>query len=261
MLCPLCSSSKNKSVYFSNNQHGHYQLTHQKILTKQCLKCTCVFPNIKVNSKYYQKYYPSNYQKSPSYLENFWIKKNLHQKVNLVSGFKSILDVGCGQADFLNFLPKNISAVGIDLNPNNRKDLNIIKDDFLKHKFTQKFDCITFFHSLEHFSNPQKVINKSLQLLNKHGHIFIIIPNTNSFAYKISQKYWFHLDSPRHLFLPNNQNIKLLFPKNSKIKINYLPWEFPLDLYWSLHQKPYLRIFYPILKFFDRETMLISLEI
>jgi SAM-dependent methyltransferase len=258
MNCPLCCSPKNTSIFTANNFHGHHQLNSQKIIIKKCLQCGCIFPKVKVDKNFYKKYYPQNYQVKNNFLGKIWQKLNDSYKYKLIPKNSSLLDIGCGQADYINSLPKNIHAFGIDINP--LKGKNLIKDDFLKHNFSQKFDTITFWHSLEHFSDPHQAINKSLSLLKKHGRILISIPNTNSLAFKISQNKWFHLDPPRHIFLPNNQNIKQLFPQNSQLKICYLPFKFPLDLYWSLKRKPYLRLIYPILKLFDRETMLIFFE-
>ena len=168
------------------------------------------------------------------------------------------MDVGCGQGDFIYSLPQYISATGIDINA--PKSKNLIKDDFLKYRFKQKYDYITFWHSLEHFHNPKTVINKALSLLKKDGTLYISIPNTNSLAFKLGQQYWFHLDAPRHLFLPSNKNIHLLIPSHYSIKISYNPLNFPLDLYHSLKKYPYLRILYPFLKLFDRENMLIKIQ-
>ncbi|MFA6007714.1 MAG: class I SAM-dependent methyltransferase [Candidatus Shapirobacteria bacterium] len=258
MNCPLCFSKENTTIFIATNFHGHYQLNSQKIIFKKCLKCGCIFPKIIVDRQYYQKYYPQNYQTKSNLLTKIWQKLNDSYKYKFIPKNSRLLDIGCGQADYLKSLPQNVQAFGIDINPPQGK--NLIKDDFLKHDFSQKFDTITFWHSLEHFSHPCQVVKKSISLLNKHGRILISIPNTNSLAFRISQNKWFHLDPPRHLFLPNDQNIKKLFPKNSKLKINYLPWEFPLDLFWSFYKKPYLRILYPILKIFDRETIFIYFE-
>jgi len=255
MKCPICNSPKNVKIFLTANIHGRHQINSQKIDIFKCIKCGCVFPNIKVNKNFYKKYYPKNYQ-TPSdnkYLNRIWQIYNCHYKNKLIPENSTLLDVGCGQGDFIKQLPKNINSTGIDLNP--KITNNIIKDDFLKNKFSTKYDVITFWHSLEHFSNPSKTINKAINLLNKNGLIIASLPNTNSLSFKLGQNNWFHLDSPRHLFLPSDKNIKYLFPKNCQLKIIYFPFEFPLDLFWSLKKYSYLKIIYPILKIFDHETM------
>ncbi len=257
MICPLCHSSKSKKIFSSTNFHGRHQFSSQKISFHECLICHCIFPDIKTNLSFYKKYYPPKYHQKSPLLEKIWLSLNLALKKKLIPIHSTLLDIGCGTGEFIKSLPPTIETTGIDLNPLPIQNKLIIKDDFIKHRFTEKYDIITFWHSLEHFSDPQKVINKSISLLTRQGTILISLPNTNSLAYKISQNTWFHLDPPRHLFLPNDKNIKFIFPKNYQVKISYTPYEFPLDLFWSLKNKPYLRLLYPLLKILDHETMLL----
>lgn len=260
MKCPICSSKRNSKIFVATNIHGRISYSKHKFNILKCKDCECVYPEVKVNSKFYSQYYPKVYQRPSPLLEKIWINFNLYIKNRLLSQKGTLLDVGCGKGEFLMSLPKSIKGFGIDLQPQKITGAKFIKDDFLKHEFKTKFDVITFCHSLEHFSNAKKVINKAIKILNRNGKILIFIPNTNSLAFRYGQKYWFHLDSPRHLFLPNNQNIQKLFPQNTKISISYTPLEFPLDLYWSLKNKPILRAIYPIIKLFDHETMLVIAE-
>lgn len=260
MKCPLCHTLKHTSIFTAQNIHGRHQYGGQKTKYFQCNNCGCVFPKIKITPSFYKKYYPKKYNSPSPFLEKLWSSFSTLVKKQYLPTSGTLLDVGCGQGKFLKSLPTHVQATGIDINPTPNKSLNIIKADFLKYKFTDTYDTITFWHSLEHFSNPQKSITKAIKLLSPQGQIIISLPNTNSLAFKIGQSNWFHLDSPRHIFLPNNQNIKKLFPKKSPPKVIYQPLEFPLDLFWSLKKYPYLRLIYPLLKLFDRETMLVIFQ-
>ncbi|MFA5025942.1 MAG: class I SAM-dependent methyltransferase [Candidatus Shapirobacteria bacterium] len=258
MICPLCHSSKYKKIFTTTNFHGRHEYGKQKISFNQCQNCDCLFPAVKTDNAFYKKYYPKKYNTNSPLLEKLWINFSLFVKKTYLPQKGSLLDVGCGKGEFIKSLPSTIKATGIDINPLKIDNINLIQGDFLKYKFNKKFDIITFWHSLEHFSNPKNVTLKALNLLKPNGKIIISLPNTNSLAFKIGQQRWFHLDAPRHLFLPNDKNIHLLFPKNTNILISHNPFEFPLDLFWSLKNKAYLRFFYPILKILDRETMTIT---
>ncbi len=253
--CSFCQSTKNKYIFTVFNVHGRHQYGKEKFKFYECNQCQCIFPKIDINQNYYKKYYPQKYNSKPSTLEKMYSSFNYLQRKKYLPKKGTLLDVGCGQGQYINSLSQNIIATGIDLNIGKNNASNIIKADFYNYKFTNKYDIITFWHSLEHFSNPKKTINKAIKLLKKGGKIIISIPNTNSLSFKLGKENWFHLDSPRHLFLPSDKNIKNLFPKNSQLKIKYFPFEFPLDLFWSLKRVKYLRIIYPILKIFDHETM------
>ncbi|MBU1118039.1 hypothetical protein KKD37_03690, partial [Patescibacteria group bacterium] len=80
MNCPLCSSTKNKKIFSANNFHGRHHLDSKKIPIFKCLDCGCLYPKISINKKYYKKYYPKNYQSSPSLVESIWLKFNLFYK-------------------------------------------------------------------------------------------------------------------------------------------------------------------------------------
>lgn len=255
MKCPLCQSSNNIQIFTAPNVHGRHEYGREKFKFYECRQCQCIFPKVIINQKFYQKFYPQKYNSKSSTLEKIYSSFNYFLRKKYLPKNGTLLDVGCGPGNYLKSLPPSIKATGIDINVPPGINLNIIKADFLKYKFSTKYDVITFWHSLEHFSNPKITINKAINLLNKQGRIIISLPNINSLAFKLGKIYWFHLDSPRHLFLPSNKNIQYLFPKNSHFKIKYFPFEFPLDLFWSLKNFPYLRIIYPILKCFDHETM------
>jgi 2-polyprenyl-3-methyl-5-hydroxy-6-metoxy-1,4-benzoquinol methylase len=255
MKCPICHFKNNKFLFIASNVHGHHFYGIQKFKFYECSQCKCIFPKININQSFYKKYYPPKYNSNSPLLEKIYSSISLFIKKRYLPQTGALLDIGCVQGQFINSLPRKITATGIDINSSHNIASNIIEADFTKYKFSQKYDIITFWHSLEHFSNPKITIKKAIKLLNDRGRIIISIPNTNSIAYRLGKINWYHLDSPRHLFLPNNNNIKKLFPKKSIIKIIYQPFEFPLDLFWSLKNYPYLRIIYPILKMFDHETM------
>lgn len=257
MKCPVCQSTNSVYLFTATNFHGRHRYGKEKFNFYKCSQCRCIYPKININQNYYQKYYPPKYNFKPSLIEKLWSSFNFFIRKKQLPRQGTLLDVGCGQGQYLNSLPQTIKVTGIDLNIGKNTASNIIKADFNKYKFTDKYDIITFWHSLEHFQKPKDTINKAINLLNSGGKIIISLPNTNSLAYKLGKENWFHLDAPRHIFLPNNKNIYYLFPKNSRLKIKYYPFEFPLDLFWTLKKYPLLRLIYPFLKIFDRETMTI----
>lgn len=257
MKCPICQSLHYKFLFTASNIHGHHHYGKEKFKFYKCTKCKCIFPKVTINQNFYKIFYPQKYNSKPSQLEKIWTSINYFYKKIYLPQQGTLLDVGCGQGNYLKSLPSTIKSTGIDLKISSKTNLNIIEGDFNKYKFSLKFDVITFWHSLEHFPNPLETINKAINLLNQNGRIIISLPNTNSLAFRLGQKNWFHLDSPRHLFLPSDKNIQSIFPQNSQLKIYHYPFEFPLDLFWSLKKRPYLRVIYPFLKIFDHETMTI----
>lgn len=64
----------------------------------------------------------------------------------------------------------------------------------------QKFDLVTFQHSLEHLYDPAADLARVNQLMNPGAQLLVTVPNFGSRERKIFGSRWFHLDLPRHRF-------------------------------------------------------------
>ena len=224
-----------------------------------CQNCLSIFPDIsKINLC---DYYTASYRHDENFFEKIVNKLNYLPKLNIIKSIFnskniSILDVGCGNGNFLKELPQGYNKTGIDIKIDNQKQ-NLLQADFLKHKFKQKYDLICFWHSLEHFVKPIDAIIKAKKLLNKNGVIIISVPVSDSFSFKFNQNKAFHLDPPRHIFIPNTNKFKnILNNYFSIVKITSQPFEFPLDLFWTLKTSHYQYLIptFPVLKLIHTET-------
>lgn len=67
---------------------------------------------------------------------------------------------------------------------------NVIEEDFFSKQFHQtygeSFDIVISRGFIEHFSNPEKVINQHLNLLKKGGYLVISIPNLRGINYLLT---------------------------------------------------------------------------
>ena len=260
MTCPLCQSSNYKFRFTTNQFHGHYIKTKDYFKYYQCNKCLSIFSDISKTNL--TDFYTKNYRQKSSILERVFTKINFVQLYLLIfTQFKfrriSVLDVGCGTGEFLDKLPHYYSKTGIDIKINDPNS-KLIQSDFLKYKFAHKYDLITFNHSLEHLVNPIKAITKAKSLLNHDGVVIISIPVSDSYSFKLNPQKAFHLDPPRHIFIPDSKKLKKILLKYfSKVAVLVFPFEFPLDLFWTLKNKhKYLLPIFPILKIFKSETKL-----
>lgn len=261
MICPLCNSQEIEYIFTTNEFHGKYTKTSDKFKYYKCLNCQSIFPDIdNVNLK---DFYKTNYRHHPKLIEKIIIKTNFiiqNTILKLLFGNKSIsiLDVGCSTGDYLNQLPNYYKKTGIDIKIDDKKS-KLIEADFLKHNFNKKFDIINFSHSLEHFINPSLAISRAYNLLNKNGVVIISLPVSDSFSFILNPTKAFHLDPPRHVFIPDTYKFKKIIQNTfSSVKILSIPFEFPLDLFWTLKnsQYKYLIPIFPLLKILKPETKL-----
>ena len=111
-----------------------------------------------------------------------WIKKNLK-----IQSKQSILDMGCGNGNFIEFFlsnNQNIQIVGLDnnldlLNEIKKKfnTVNLIHSDFDEVKIeNQKFDWIFFIYSIYYSQRPKELIEKMYSYLKNNGQLVIIGP-------------------------------------------------------------------------------------
>lgn len=128
-----------------------------------------------------------------------------------------ILDVGAGEAIFSNLLSKDFEVISIDLPSAKIQNPDVIKTNFLTWKSKIKFDAIVFWESLEHTPSPQEYIKKAASILSKGGYIFVEYPRADSLESRIFNRYWYHLDPPRHLSHLTPKGLENIFTK-SKLK-------------------------------------------
>jgi len=95
-----------------------------------------------------------------------------------------LLDIGCGDGAFFDFLvKKNISKTfyGIDLNENSvnkcrEKGYNVELGKIENINFNLKFNKITGFHILEHVENPLELLKNMKDKLSENGEIYLSVP-------------------------------------------------------------------------------------
>ena len=169
-------------------------------------------PNL--NSKELQKYYNSDkylsHSKSNSFFGKIYskastlmlsskckmIKKHINHKSNIV-------DFGCGKGDFvLKLSNKGYNCSGVE---NNELAISQLKKKNIKHyksidELTKKIDFIMFWHSLEHISNYESVLDSLKSLTSKNAKVLIALPNYLSFDARYYGSVWAAFDVPRHRF-------------------------------------------------------------
>lgn len=125
-----------------------------------------------------------------------WLTK--HSKQN-----KRYLDFGCGTAALVQHLiQKNWEAYGVEPSEKAR-NFSIVKERLypsLEELPQKDFDVIALWHVLEHLSDPAKSLKAFYDRLDHQGHLFLALPNFNSYDAKYYEDFWAAYDVPRHLW-------------------------------------------------------------
>ena len=124
-----------------------------------------------------------------------------------------IVDFGCGKGGFLSYLKKKkYTVVGVD---SNKKARDMCLEKNLKtyksiNDFKENFDTITFWHSFEHVSKPNEILDQIITQSKDNLTVVIALPNYRSFDAKHYGVFWAAYDVPRHRFHYSATGIKKL---------------------------------------------------
>jgi SAM-dependent methyltransferase len=228
LTCPGCGSSDQSSFLAKENMFGlggEFEYFH-------CADCEALWiGEIPLDlEKYYSRdYYAFKKIEKSSFLVTF-LKKLRFQ----ISKFgirikppvyfrwlselnadeeKRIADIGCGNGILLHELKacgfRNLFGFDPFIEQGlTERGLEVRKESF--DEITGEFDILMFHHSFEHLEDPRIIFSKANKLLPNGGKMLIRVPVTDSEVWKMEREFWFQLDAPRHLFLPNTKTIKAL---------------------------------------------------
>ena len=158
----------------------------------------------------------SIFDKRVTITTKFWNSLVDKKFVNLNS---SVLDVGCGDGNFLNILKKagfkDLTGIDLFIDDKNMLDgITICKTSLEDFKSDKKYDLIISNHSFEHMDNQLINLKCFEKLVSDDGIIVIRIPIKSDFFWKKYGVNWYQIDAPRHFFLHTIYSFKLLCDKS-----------------------------------------------
>lgn len=240
MKCPICGEDNDNQIFkVKEMQMG----LREEFDYVECSNCGCLF--IKEIPADISKYYDTDYvphmkhqydlfEKFSKKLFGMYISNNsiikilFDNKVTITTKFwnslvdkkllnlnSSILDVGCGDGDFLNTLKKggfkDLTGIDLFIDDENMLDgITIHKTSLEDFKSEKKYDLITSNHSFEHMDNQLINLKCFEKLVTGDGIIVIRIPIKSDFFWKKYGVHWFQIDAPRHFFLHTIESFRIL---------------------------------------------------
>jgi len=130
-----------------------------------------------------------------------------------------LLDVGCGGGQYLaKMRDLGWQVAGVEpghsgVEACHQQALHVQEGVLEDAHFDEGFDFIRFEHVLEHVPDPVSTLKTAKALLKPEGHIRLLLPNWDSLPARLFQTYWYHLDTPRHLFWFTQQTIQYCVQK------------------------------------------------
>lgn len=187
-----------------------------------CEKCEIFFqsprPNEKSSSDYYLKSYTPYQKASEGIAEKVgrWLGISQYRQnlVRRLVGDGRILDVGCGNGEFLNLLEGRWEKFAMDLEEHARFDSPV---RFFEGRIDrnrpdlQSLDVITLWHAFEHLYDPKKALQYIAEMLRPGGYLLIAVPEPACLERRVFGRYWIGWDPPRHVATYSERSINAFF--------------------------------------------------
>lgn len=120
----------------------------------------------------------------------------------------SIIDVGCGRGAFLKELPNTWTKMGTDIVDYNETELTIAVGAFEELSFTQRFDIVRSWHSLEHSYRPVEFLERMEDLVAFDGLLIVSTPNSDSLSARLFRRHWLPYGVDTHYWIPSRRALE-----------------------------------------------------
>ncbi len=195
--CPKCG-----------RKNGRVKFIVDSFIIVRCRSCGLVYlANPPEEEKLYDDYYGETYPPGTEYTDESAdpelreLYSINEQRIAWVSRLRTggkVIDIGCGRGHFLKTAAEHGYTVkGIDISSTAveyaTREFDVDAETRELDDLTDlqgKFDIVTMWHVLEHFSDPISVLRTANSILAPNGLCFIEVPNLRSMKFIVSKNKW-----------------------------------------------------------------------
>lgn len=228
--CPDCNGEKFAAFHTCRD----YTVSGELFTLARCRQCQMVITQQPPVSEKIGSYYKSENYVSHSdtrqglffrlyHVARSWMLQSKRRLVEKYSGKTSgqLLDWGCGTGYFPATMQQaGWQVQGIEADDDARNyarqkfSLAVAAPEEVAQLSGKQYDCISFWHVMEHLHDLQGTIANIERLLAPQGIVVIALPNQQSYDAWYYGRYWAAWDVPRHLWHFAPQNIERLMAAN-----------------------------------------------
>lgn len=149
-----------------------------------------------------------------------------------------MLEIGCGWGHFIGEATKaGFDAYGVELSPHAAEKASekvpagrIINTTIDNSGLSDaSFDLCVMIDVIEHIRAPHSFLDTVSALLKPGGHLFIVVPSTDSLSAKLMGRYWMEY-KPEHLYSFSRRSLSSLLVRGGYSDIRFRPARKALNL-------------------------------
>jgi SAM-dependent methyltransferase len=146
----------------------------------------------------------------PDFILGLWhAESSLHSMYLGQATPGRLLDVGCGNGQFLNKMhTRGWEVCGVDFDPkaveNARQlyKLDVRAGSLADQHFPDSsFDAVTANHVIEHLPDPVAFLGEARRIVKPGGCLIVTTPNNQGLGHQMFQAHWYGIDPPRHVLV------------------------------------------------------------
>jgi SAM-dependent methyltransferase len=224
--CLVCDSQK-QIKSFSSLRDWEYG-TYRAIDLYTCSDCGLIYQNPLPHIDEVEGFYPENYRNYMPLGENLFtflkkmrFKSQAKRLMKFFDNSVRVLEIGYGNGQLLLSMKKLglDNLYGVDFNgvagnvlaqAKIQSQVANVEDGI---PFATEFDVIILNNVIEHFLNPDKILENVFNKLSSKGKVILLTPNTDALEMKVFGRFWAGFHVPRHIFLFNKKNLEILVRK------------------------------------------------
>jgi 2-polyprenyl-3-methyl-5-hydroxy-6-metoxy-1,4-benzoquinol methylase len=210
-----------------------------------------------LSESFYETFYRSNEVDSLRIIRHWQAETLLDRLVDLDFKGKRVLEIGCGNGDFLRHLAaRHPDALLTGIDPHTAHPSNQIRkmslEEFLiawRGQHLPPYDVIIMLDVFEHMPDPVDTLRKVRSLLGPSGRLILKVPNKNSILYRVgkcltqvrislgrqilSRIYQVHYFPPHYYYYNKSSLSELLAGENWEVDSIHYVSELPAKLVWK----------------------------
>lgn len=230
--CPLCGASKRRSFEYGMSS------PEEPNRAVECTVCGLIYVNVAVEdediARLYEGYLEQRITEDTAFLEKrmqMYALDYAFVERFLPASCREVLDVGCGEGDFLSYFGSSVHKHGIEVDSHARTTDALAHhgihfyDSFSNISPEQLFDVIVFRGTLQYMPDLAATRDFCFKHLKSGGALYILaLPNADSLLARVQREHWALFNRAEHRYHFGFAQLERLFGPDLSMTAYDLPY-------------------------------------